>query len=143
MLHIILAPNELNFSQIEKEALSIIFGVTKFNQYLYGHNFTLITDHRPLVTIFGPHKAIPHCSANRLRRWAIILSAYQYKIEYVKSENNAADSLSRLPITEINEVQVDKELNYCFFFESAKDSNINFEIIVNETNKDKAFGGKS
>uniref|UniRef100_A0A914X7P0 RNA-directed DNA polymerase n=1 Tax=Plectus sambesii TaxID=2011161 RepID=A0A914X7P0_9BILA len=62
-----LEPGEKNYSQIEKEGLSIIFGLKKFEQFLIGHHFELITDHRPLVSIFNPEKGIPASSANRLQ----------------------------------------------------------------------------
>ena len=68
-------------SQIDKEALGIIFGVKRFNTYLYGRKFTLITDHLPLVSIFNPRKEISTTSAARLQRHAFFLTGYTYDIE--------------------------------------------------------------
>uniref|UniRef100_A0A5S6QCU6 Reverse transcriptase domain-containing protein n=1 Tax=Trichuris muris TaxID=70415 RepID=A0A5S6QCU6_TRIMR len=56
------------YSQVEKEGLAIVFGVKKFHQYLYGRHFELLTDHKPLVSIFNPSKALPMMTAQRLQR---------------------------------------------------------------------------
>ena len=87
---------ERGYAQIEKEALSLIFGVKKFHMYLYGNSFTLVMDNRPLVTLFGAKTGIPTLAAARMQRWSLILSAYDYSIEYRKSIDHA-DALSRLP----------------------------------------------
>ena len=110
-----LSAAERNYSQLEKEALSIIFGVKKFHQYLYGHPFVLVTDHKPLTTILGPNTGIPTLAAARLQRWALLLSAYSYSIEYRKTDLHAnADGLSRLPVQEAgqkSELDVDSLFN--------------------------------
>ena len=75
-----LQSSERNYSQLDREALGIIFGVTKFHHYLYGRQFKLITDNRPLAVIRGPKIGIPPIAAVRLQRWAIILAAYTFEV---------------------------------------------------------------
>lgn len=80
---------EKKYSQLEKEALAIIFAVKKFHFYIYERCFTLITDHKPLQTILGQKTGIPPIAAARLQRWAVTLSAYKYSLVYKKSSDNA------------------------------------------------------
>lgn len=88
---------EKNYSQIEKEGLALIFAVQRFHKMLFGRKFTLHTDHKPLLSIFGSKKGIPVYTANRLQRWALILLAYNFEIKYTNTlEFGHADVLSRL-----------------------------------------------
>ena len=94
-----LSATQRRYSQVQKEALAIVFGLNKFHQFLYGRKWILVTDHKPLLALFGPNKAIPALAANRLARWALLLSQYDYDIEYRKtSQHGNADGLSRLPV---------------------------------------------
>ena len=61
----ILSTSEHNYAQLEKEALSLVYGVQKFRPYLYGRSFILCTDHKPLTAIFGSNKSIPPLAAAR------------------------------------------------------------------------------
>lgn len=92
---------EMNYSQVDKEALAIVFGVNKFNNYLWGNKFKLKSDCKPLISIFGSKKGIPVLTASRLQRYSVMLSGYDFEISFIKSENNSADGLSRLPLSEI------------------------------------------
>ena len=92
---------EKNYSQIEKEGLAIIFGVSKYYMYLFGHKFTRRTGHKPLLKIFAPDSVTAVLAAARLQRWSLLLLSYQYQyeIEFKSSAEVAnADSLSRLPL---------------------------------------------
>ena len=90
---------ERNYSQIEREALSIVWCVRKFQMYVYLKKFTLVTDHKPLTILFNPTKAIPVLASARIQRWALFLMDYQYNIQFRRTGNHAnADALSRLPI---------------------------------------------
>ena len=89
---------ERNYSQIDREGLALIFAVKKFHKYLAGRHFTLVTDHKPLLGLFGEGKSIPEHASARVQRWAITLSAYSYTLQHRPGRENSADSLSRLPL---------------------------------------------
>ena len=99
-----LLSSERNYSQLEKETLSLIFGLRKFHQYLYGRRFALVTDHQPLSTTFSDKKGVPSLAAARLQRWALQLSAHNYVIKFRPTKAHAnADVLSRLLVKENGE----------------------------------------
>jgi hypothetical protein len=77
----------------------LVYSVKKFYQFLYGRWFTLVTDHKLLTTILSPKKGLPTLAAARLQKWAILLAAYQYDIEFrLTTQHSNADGFSRLPI---------------------------------------------
>ena len=95
----ILDDREKRYSAIDKEALAIIFGVTKFHQYIFGLQFILCSDHKPLERILGPKNEIPKLAVGRLQRWALLLSTYNYVLRHIQGKDNViADALSRLPV---------------------------------------------
>lgn len=100
-----LAPAEKNYSQIEKEALGIVWAVEKFHKFVFGRRFSLQTDHRPLLTIYGGKKGVSAHTSNRLVRWGLKLNAYDFDISYVNTTKfGYVDVLSRLiPKTDMKE----------------------------------------
>lgn len=87
-----LTATEKKYAQTEREALALVWGCEKFYHYLYGKSFYLITDHKPLVVIFGDRiKPSP-----RIERWKLRLMSFDYKIMYRPGKGSIADPLSRL-----------------------------------------------
>ncbi|XP_075527628.1 uncharacterized protein LOC142559838 [Dermacentor variabilis] len=66
--------------------------------YLAGREFTVITDHKPLLGLFNTDKRVPEVVSPRMLRWILCLSAYNYSLQYRRGqENSNADALSHLP----------------------------------------------
>ncbi|KAK3726803.1 hypothetical protein QZH41_007213 [Actinostola sp. cb2023] len=85
---------ESRYSQTEREALGVIWGCEYFHLYVYGKPVTVVTDHKPLVTIFNDPKSKPPA---RIERWTLRLQPYQVTIVYKKGCDNPADFMSRHP----------------------------------------------
>lgn len=90
---------EQKYSQIDKEALAIVWGVRKFEHYLIGRHFILQTDNKPLTFIFHPEKSISATTSSRLQRYALYLAGLDYKVEFRPTKQHSnADGLSRMPL---------------------------------------------
>ena len=85
---------------MDKEALAIVFAVTKFNQYLqFDQHFTILSDHKPLQHLCGQHRAIPPMASSCNQRWALTSAACNYSILYRSGRDHAnADLFSHLPL---------------------------------------------
>ena len=100
---------ERRYSQTERETLSLVWACEHFSLYLLGIEFTLVTDHKPLVHIFknGNAKSTP-----RLERWSLRLESYNFKIVYKSGELNIADPMSRLIETHSVPGSIDDTADY-------------------------------
>ena len=92
-----LSQAEQIYSNIERDALAIVFVVTRLKQLLRERRFALQTDHRPLKYLFAPDKEIPITASARITRWAISLMGFDFGLKYTPGEQiSHVDALSRL-----------------------------------------------
>lgn len=84
-----------NYSQTEKEMLSIVEATRKYHDFLYGRPEILVqTDHKPIVSIMTKHVA--SINNARLQRMRLKLLKYNLNVTYVPGKNMyIADLLSR------------------------------------------------
>ncbi|KAL1441343.1 hypothetical protein MTO96_008615 [Rhipicephalus appendiculatus] len=129
-----LAPAERTYSHLDKEALALMFGVTKFRQYLWGREFGAITDHKPLLGLLAPDKRVPEMCSPRIMRWALMLGAYNYKLMYRPGASIAsADGLSRLPLP-VHAQPVERPAEH-FMLEAAYHRVLRSTVVAEATSK--------
>lgn len=71
----------------------------------------------------------------RMQRWALILSGFNYRVEYIKGCLNEADSFSRMP--QVNFISENEEISYINLIETDNSINLSFKDIARETKRDK------
>ena len=90
-----LTGSEKNYQNLERECLATIWGMEKFHYILYGKEFALVTDQKPLVLIYKKHMVE---ISPRIQRLVVRSFPYQpFHVRYRKGvEIPLADALSRV-----------------------------------------------
>ena len=83
---------ERRYSQTEKEALALVWACEKLHPYIYGIDYELVTDHKPLQAIFSPRSK----PCTRIERWVLRMQPYAFKVVYAPGRQNITDPPSRL-----------------------------------------------
>ena len=84
---------EKRYAQTEKETFSIVFGVKRFHEHLYGRRFIVINDHKPLKSIF---KRLITSYPPRIHEFFLRLQKYDFELQYSPGKDMlVSDTLSR------------------------------------------------
>ena len=79
------------YSATELEGLAIFKSINNYAHYLFGRHFTVVTDHKALVSFLSSKRL-----NRRLQGWMLQLEQYDFKVIYRPGAENAdADALSR------------------------------------------------
>lgn len=114
-----LTNQELKYPIMEKELKAIVDSVKAFKQYLYGRKFIVRCDNAALQSIRSLESP-----ANRVARWILYLSEYDFTFEKISgADNHAADIFSR-DFHALNTIQIDLPTLETIQLEQSKDPKI-------------------
>ena len=131
-----LTESERNFQNLERECLATIWGMEKSHYFLYGKEFTLETDQKPLVSIYKKHMVE---ISPRIQRLIVRSFPYQpFNVQYKKgAEIPLADALSRVSPTPVEEDGIQLPIVVVNLITcNLPVSSTEIELICEETSKD-------
>ena len=109
-----LSEAEQRYANIERELLAVVFGCERFHTYLFGRDFIVESDHKPLEMI--QLKNLRAAGSSRLQRMLMRLQNYDLQIMYRPGkEMLLADGLSRLPPADNSHIELDLQIHLVHF----------------------------
>ena len=130
-----LNPAEKNYCQLEREGLALVFAIKRFHYYIYGQKFTLVTDHKPILSLFSLEKSISVQASGRIIRWSLMLQSYKFTLIHKSGKYlGNADALSRLPLERDDSV-VPIPSEWVHLVNFLNETPITAELIQSETKK--------
>ncbi len=98
-----LSESQRKWCTMEKEAYAIVYSLNKLRAYLWGAKFEIITDHKPLRSLF-----LSEVANTKVQRWAVLIAEFGAPIKYLEGKRNIrADMLSRIRPQEVDVVDTD------------------------------------
>ena len=80
------------WAAIEREAYAVVYALDHLKEYLWGAQFVIYTDHKPLTSLFRSE-----IRNTKIQRWAVQISEFGAPIMYRPGKHNVrADMLSRI-----------------------------------------------
>ena len=79
-----LSSSEVNYAQIEKELLAIVFVCSKFHYYIYRFHTKIQSGHKPLEAMF---KKPLHQASPQLQRMLLRLQNYDLTTKYISGKH--------------------------------------------------------
>ena len=108
-----LTSTQSRYPQIDREALSIFWAIKRFHLFVYETEFKIITDHKPLVSLFNNPSYKPSA---RIELWLLDLQQYRLTVEFRPGASNTADYASRHPIgdpeSRVYETEVEEDVAF-------------------------------
>ena len=123
---------ESKYTTTEKECLALVFAVQKFHHYLYGKQFDVQVDHKPLESLNNCNKK----TNARIERWIMTLQNYRFKIIHKPGRENIADCFSRLAPTTKNVSSNENDLYVHFIKRNGIPNTMSLELVHNESKID-------
>ena len=74
--------NEERYSVNELELLGVVWAIEYFKFYLFGKTFTVLTDHKALLSVLKSHHS-KKSHNSRLTRWIDRLLPFDFNIEHI------------------------------------------------------------
>ena len=128
---------EERYSVNELELLGIVWSIDYFKYYLNGKNFTVVTDHRALLSILKEHRSNKSYNS-RLSRWIDRLLPYNFTIEHMPgAKMGLVDYISRNPFARAKKISTYDEHFVVATISKIRDSMKH--LIVNKHTATKKF----
>ena len=128
-----LTPVERKYSQVEREALAVVWACERLKLYLIGKPFDLYVDNKAIQLIYSNPKA-KVCA--RIERWSLRLIPFKFRIHHIQGNGNIADYISRHPTEETIKGQEYVEDFINMLVDSNLSQHIKLETIIQETKND-------